>query len=253
MIDVDGRPVDIAVGDDAVWVAANATPTDGDDSDEVRIGLITVREGAYGLTSAPSVAGAELPSCVGARPWRARARRTESQERRSQGSLSGSSSAAATRRARPLLPETRRLVEQVGVDVLIGPGYIGEGLAIKEYARKHADVTYVATSPAQALTLDDPVSNMFRFTLDGAQLMAGLGAYAYNELGLAQGRDWSQIESFDYTQVAASSPSSARSAGRSSRCGYRARTSSRRPSTPSYRRTSTATSPPGSSSTCSAS
>ncbi len=33
----------------------------GDDSDEVRIGLITVCEGAYGLTSEPSIAGAELP------------------------------------------------------------------------------------------------------------------------------------------------------------------------------------------------
>ena len=88
--------------DDAVWVAANATPTDGDDSDEVRIGLITICEGAYGLTSSRSVAGAELPLLRrGARPSRARARRTESQERRSQGSRSGSSSAAATRPARP--------------------------------------------------------------------------------------------------------------------------------------------------------
>ncbi|HEY5873170.1 MAG TPA: protein kinase [Gaiellaceae bacterium] len=201
-IDVDGRPVDIAVGDDAVWIAANATPTDGDDSDEVRIGLITVCEGAYGLTSEPSVAGAELPLL------------------RRGATLAGASSTdgitGASVAGKPVrlflgcgdqtgetaLTETRRLVEQVGVDVLIGPGYIGEGLAIKEYARKHADVTFVATSPAQALTLDDPVSNMFRFTPDGAQLMAGLGAYAYNELGWRSAVTVADDQSFDYTQVA---------------------------------------------------
>jgi ABC-type branched-subunit amino acid transport system substrate-binding protein len=100
------------------------------------------------------------------------------------------------------LAETRRLVEQAGVDVLIGPNYIGEGLAVKDYARGHPEVTFVATSPAQALTLHDPVPNLFRFLLDGAQLMAGLGAYAYHDLGWRTAATIADDQSFDYTQVA---------------------------------------------------
>ncbi|HEX4747801.1 MAG TPA: protein kinase [Gaiellaceae bacterium] len=202
-IDVDGSPADVAVGDDAVWVAAHAgVATAGDDADEILIGLITVCEGAYGLTSEPSIAGAELPLL------------------RRGATLAGAGVAdgvtGASLAGKPVklffgcgdqtgetaLAETRRLVEQVGVDVLIGPNYIGEGLAVKEYARDHSDVTFVATSPAQALTLDNPVTNLFRFGPDGAQLMAGLGAYAYKDLGWRRAVTVADDQSFDYTQVA---------------------------------------------------
>jgi YVTN family beta-propeller protein len=202
-IDVDGGPVDLALGEDAVWVVTHeAAVPDGGDSDELRIGLITVCEGAYGLTSEPSIAGAELPlirrgaTLAGARP------------------ADGVAGAAVA--GRPLrlvfgcgdqtgetaLAETRRLVEQIGVDILIGPTYIGEGLAIEEYVRRRPDVTFLATSPAQAVTLHDPVPNLFRFGPDGAQLMAGLGAYAYHQLGWRKVVTVADDQSFDYTQVA---------------------------------------------------
>ena len=44
--------------------------------------------------------------------------------------------------------------------------------------------------------------NLFRFTPDGAQLMAGLGAYAYHELGWRRAATIADDQSFDYTQVA---------------------------------------------------
>jgi branched-chain amino acid transport system substrate-binding protein len=203
-IDVEGSPVDVAVGDDAVWVVANEAPsaTDGGSSDEVKIGILTICDGYYGLTSEPSIAGAELPllqrgaTLTGARPG---------------DGVTGATVAGKTVRlffgcgdqtGETALSETRRLVEQVGVDVVIGPGYIGEGLAIKEYARNHSDVAFVATSLAQAATLHDPVPNLFRFTPDGAQLIAGLGAYAYNKLGWRKAVTIADDQSIDYTQVA---------------------------------------------------
>jgi branched-chain amino acid transport system substrate-binding protein len=200
-IDVGGSPVDVAVGDDSVWVAANDGGATEDDPD-LRIGLITVCEGAYGLTSEPSVAGAELP-LLARGATRAGARSTEG--------VTGATVAGKTveldlgcgdQTGETALAETRRLVEQTGVDILIGPNYIGEGLAIKEYARAHPEVTFVATSPAQALTLHDPASNLFRFGTDGAQLMAGLGAYAYHDLGWRRAVTVADDQSFDYPQVA---------------------------------------------------
>ncbi len=202
-IDVDGDPVDVATGEDAVWVVSTSASIAGSaDSGEVRIGLVTVCEGFYGLTSEPSIAGAELPllrrgaTLAGPRPTDGVADAT----------VAGKSVrlffGCGDQTGETALAETRRLVEQVGVDVLIGPGYIGEGLAIKEYARSRPDVTFVATSPAQALTLHDPVPNLFRFAPDGAQLMAGVGAYAFHDLGWRKAVTVADDQSFDYTQVA---------------------------------------------------
>ena len=85
---------------------------------------------------------------------------------------------------------TRRLVEQNKVDVVVGPLSGDEGLAIKNYAKQHPDVTFVnGTSGAQNTTLRDPAPNFFRYTTDGAQWMAGLGKYAAGEARLQEGRD----------------------------------------------------------------
>ena len=78
----------------------------------------------------------------------------------------------------------RKLVEQDGVQILIGPLSGDEGLAIKDYAKTQPNVTFInGTSAAQDTTLRDPAPNFFRFTTDGAQWMAGLGDYAYNDKG----------------------------------------------------------------------
>lgn len=96
----------------------------------------------------------------------------------------------------------RKLVEQDGADIIIGPLSGDEGIAIKDYAKTVPDVTFInGASAAQDTTLRDPAPNFFRFSTDGAQWMAGLGAYVYNE------RDYRNISivaenySFPYTQV----------------------------------------------------
>src|SRR6266702_152376 len=74
----------------------------------------------------------------------------------------------------------RTLVDQDGVQILIGPLSGDEGLAVKNYAKPQPQVTFInGTSAAQDTTLRDPAPNFFRFSTDGAQWMAGLGTYAY--------------------------------------------------------------------------
>ena len=97
---------------------------------------------------------------------------------------------------------TRRLVEQSGVDAMVGPLSGDEGLAIKNYAKTHLDVTFVnGSSGAQNTTLRDPAPNFYRYNTDGAQWMAGLGNYAHDELDYKSVATVGEDYSFPYDQV----------------------------------------------------
>ncbi len=96
----------------------------------------------------------------------------------------------------------RKLVEQDGVKVLVGPLSGDEGIAIKDYAKSQPDVTFLnGASAAQDTTFRDPAPNFFRFGTDGAQWMAGLGTYAFNEKGYKNVAVVAEDYSFPYTQV----------------------------------------------------
>jgi len=96
----------------------------------------------------------------------------------------------------------RKLVEQDGVKVLVGPLSGDEGLAIKDYAKTKPDVTFInGTSAAQDTTLRNPAPNFFRFSTDGAQWMAGLGTYVQKEKGYKRVATLAEDYSFPYTQV----------------------------------------------------
>jgi branched-chain amino acid transport system substrate-binding protein len=63
-------------------------------------------------------------------------------------------------------------------------------------------VTFInGTSAAQDTTLRDPAPNFFRFSTDGAQWMAGLGTYAFNDKGYKKVATVAEDYSFPYTQV----------------------------------------------------
>lgn len=96
----------------------------------------------------------------------------------------------------------RKLVEQDGVQILVGPLSGSEGLAVKDYAKTQPNVTFLnGTSAAQDTTLREPAENFFRFSTDGAQWMAGLGEYVYNEKGYRSVAVLAEDYSFPYTQV----------------------------------------------------
>jgi branched-chain amino acid transport system substrate-binding protein len=99
--------------------------------------------------------------------------------------------------------EARRLVESEKVDVLLGPLSGDEGIAVANYAKSQPQVTFVnGTSGAQATTTTVKAPNFFRFGGDGAQWMAGLGAYAYKNLGWKKAAILGEDYSYPYTQAA---------------------------------------------------
>jgi branched-chain amino acid transport system substrate-binding protein len=82
------------------------------------------------------------------------------------------------------LSEARRLVEQDGADILIGPLSGDEGIAIANYSKTQPGKTFInGTSGAQDTTLKVQSPNFFRFNGDGAQWNAGLGDYVYRHRG----------------------------------------------------------------------
>ena len=83
-----------------------------------------------------------------------------------------------------LVEEARRLVEVEGVDAVVGAIGESDSLVFRELARKYPEVVFIpAWSGAQGLTLRHPAANVYRFDTDEAQDVAGLGSYAYRELG----------------------------------------------------------------------
>src|SRR6478752_4413047 len=83
-----------------------------------------------------------------------------------------------------VIEQARQLIELSHVDALVGGTFPGDGLALREVARKYPDVAFVVSSPGdREVTLGDPAPNLFRFAADLSQQVAGLGTFAYRDLG----------------------------------------------------------------------
>ena len=78
------------------------------------------------------------------------------------------------------IEEARRLLENEHVDVVVG----GASIVARELARRYPRAIFVSTFwDEQEITMRLPAANLFRFSPDYAQREAGLGAYAYHQLG----------------------------------------------------------------------
>ena len=101
------------------------------------------------------------------------------------------------------IKETRRLVEQLGADIMIGPLSGDESIAVANYAKQHPNKTFVdGAAGAQDTTLKVRAPNFFRFNGDGAQWNAGLGDLAYNKLHWRKAAVVSDDYSFGWTSTA---------------------------------------------------
>jgi branched-chain amino acid transport system substrate-binding protein len=81
------------------------------------------------------------------------------------------------------LKETRRLMEQLGADVMIGPLSGDEAVAIANWAKTHPTKTVIiGTAASQDPTMQIAPKNVFRYHGDGAQWNAGLGEIVYKKL-----------------------------------------------------------------------
>lgn len=187
-----------------VWVTTKPFPTRVPDG-TIGIGLLADCRGPYGNNYDASLAGAEV-ALLSHGGVRVGTKITDGIKGATiagkpvlieQGCSDGTSAST--------LAEARRLVEQVGVKILIGPTDVPGWLALQEYAKRQPGITFVnGTAAAQVLR---PQPNTFSFTPDAAQWMAGLGAYAYRKLGwrrvvtVADADDdlfnWTQTAGFD--------------------------------------------------------
>jgi branched-chain amino acid transport system substrate-binding protein len=96
----------------------------------------------------------------------------------------------------------RELIEQDKVQILLSPLSGDEGIAVKNFAKTHPELTFInAASGAQETTYVDPAPNFFRYNMDGAQWQVGLGKYAYETKGYRKIATVGEDYSFIYTQV----------------------------------------------------
>jgi branched-chain amino acid transport system substrate-binding protein len=165
-------------------LAPHAALADG----TIKIGVLATLEGAFTVLGQDGMRGADL--ALKERDYMAGGKKIVV--------IKGSSDASPD----SAVKAARKLVEQDGVSILIGPLSGDEGLAIKDYAKTQPSVTFVnGTSAAQDTTLRDPAPNFFRFSTDGAQWMAGLGDYVYNIKKYKTVVTVAEDYSFPYSQV----------------------------------------------------
>jgi branched-chain amino acid transport system substrate-binding protein len=100
------------------------------------------------------------------------------------------------------LRAARKLVEQDGVDIILGPLSGSEGIALRDYSKTQPSTTFInGISGAMETTYVDSSDNFFRFNTDGAQWSVGLGDYVFNEKGYETVATIGEDYSFIYTQV----------------------------------------------------
>jgi branched-chain amino acid transport system substrate-binding protein len=173
--------------------------------DTIKVGFLSDCEGAFGSFFEPTASGFNqaLIDKAGAKPV---------SKKPSEG-VTGATVAGkkidivgygcADDTADKAIEETRRLVEQEGADILVGPLSGDEGIAVANYAKDHPDKTFInGIAGAQDSTLKVQAPNFFRYHPDGAQWSAGLGDYAYNELGWKKAAIIGDDYSFPYTSLA---------------------------------------------------
>ena len=98
--------------------------------------------------------------------------------------------------------KARTLVEETGVDFIVGPLSGNEGLAVRNYARSCPDRVFLnGSSGAQDLTFPKGASNFFNFSLNGVQVVAGLGKYVYEALGYRRVVTVGEDYSYPYAQI----------------------------------------------------
>src|SRR5215510_9837083 len=154
----------------------------------IKVGGLARLEGAFSVLGQDSMRGLEL--ALKERNYTAGGKKIEL--------VTGSSDATPD----SAVNAAKKLVEQDGVQILIGPLSGDEGLAVKDYAKTQPQVTFInGTSAAQDTTLRDPAPNFYRFTTDGVQWQAGLGEYAFKDKGYKKMVVIAEDYSFPYSQV----------------------------------------------------
>jgi branched-chain amino acid transport system substrate-binding protein len=184
--------------------AAESTPAEGGGG-TIKVGFLSDCEGAFGSFFEPTASGFNLALIrhAGGKPAGEKPTDGVTGAKIGDTNIEVVGYGCADDTADKAIEETRRLMEQEDADVLVGPLSGDEGIAVANYAKEHPDKTFVnGISGAQDTTLKVQAPNFFRFHPDGAQWSAGLGDYAYNELGWKKAAIVGDDYSFPYTSLA---------------------------------------------------
>jgi branched-chain amino acid transport system substrate-binding protein len=101
------------------------------------------------------------------------------------------------------ISETKRLMEQLGADIMVGPLSGDEAVTVAHYAQSHPKKTFViGTAGSQDPTLQIAPKNLFRYHGDGAQWNAGIGEIAYKKLHWRKAAIIMDDYSFGWTSAA---------------------------------------------------
>ena len=178
----------IALAVVAVTVAAVAatSATARSSATTIKVAVLSDCQGAFGAFDNQDLAGvvAAMSQYAGAKPVDA----NNPRKGWTGGSIGGHpiklvGIGCGNDRADTAIKETKRLMEQLKADVMIGPLSGDESIAVANYAKAHPTKTFVdGSAGAQDTTLKVRAPNFFRFNGDGAQWNAGLGDLAYNKL-----------------------------------------------------------------------
>ncbi|HMO06890.1 MAG TPA: ABC transporter substrate-binding protein [Paracoccaceae bacterium] len=174
------------------WLVASASaaalmmPGAGFAQETIKIGVLVALEGAFAAGGADGVRNVELAL-------------------KKAGGMAGGKKIETIVAPTDTTPDTtirqaRKLIEQDGVDFIIGPLSGSEGIAMRDFAKTIPDKTVInGISGALETTWVDPAPNFFRFNLDGAQWGQGLGSYVVNEKGWKRVASVAADYSFGYT------------------------------------------------------
>ena len=201
-IPVGHDPRDVVVSPDGVWVTSSPSKPVNEAPGTIGIGVLSDCKGRYSNTRDATLAGTDLALLErgGKRGGPDPADGVEGvsvngHPIRLVFGCSDTTTASA-------LSEARRLVDEVGVRVLIGPLGGNQGLALQDLARRRPGVAFVNGSASAQLL--HPAPNFFSFHTDGAGWTAGLGTYAYRTLGWRHAVLVADLEDdvFNWTQAA---------------------------------------------------
>jgi branched-chain amino acid transport system substrate-binding protein len=194
------------IGIAAVAVVSTALAASNAAAREVRVAIMTDCKGAFGFGYEPDIGGAQAAFAQYAG---GKARNAKKPSAGMTGIKVGSTNVrivgygCGDDTVPTAIRETRRLMEQLRADVMVGPLSGDEAVAVANYAKAHPTKTFViGTAGSQDPTLQIAPKNVFRYHGDGAQWNAGIGEIAYKRLGWRRAAIVMDDYSFGWTSAA---------------------------------------------------